>query len=133
MWPEGLFDELDRPLSAVARVRRVGAKAAVPPAPPPATVKPPKRRDRAALIPEAELVSVQELMAALGLSRSTLHRLRATPAFPQPLQISERRVAFRTAEIREWLAAKERARRTWNGAAPEVQNVRRYGVLARAA
>lgn len=112
VWPEGLFDEPD-PLRAelVLRARRVSARPlpARPPQPAP-TVKPPRRRDRAALLPAAELVSVQELTDALGLSRTTLHRLRGTPKFPKPLQLSERRVAFRTSEIRAWLATRERAR-----------------------
>lgn len=119
-----MFDE-ETPRSVLVEARRVGPRPprAQPTLPPP-TVKPPRRRDRAALLPAGELVSVQELMDALGLSRSTLHRLRATPTFPKPLQISVRRVAFRTADIRAWLATRERSRRACMRDVPAEDTIR---------
>lgn len=66
-----------------------------------------RRRDFMTIAPEVEFVSTAEVVGWLGLSRSTLHRLRAAGDFPEPLQISRRRVAYRVAHIRAWLARED--------------------------
>jgi prophage regulatory protein len=45
--------------------------------------------------------------AETGLSVSTIRRLIAQAAFPQPLKLSQRSVGFQSDDIQQWL--KERA------------------------
>ena len=43
-----------------------------------------------------------------ALSRTTIYRLMDDGAFPRPLKLGARAVAWRAAEIREWLTSRER-------------------------
>ena len=49
------------------------------------------------------LLSVQEVVKALGVSRMTLHRLRKTAGFPSPVNMGIRAVRFRRSDLEEWL------------------------------
>jgi len=51
-----------------------------------------------------ELISVADLARELKISRTTLHSMRKRENFPQPVSVSQRRVAFRRSDVRQWLA-----------------------------
>lgn len=48
-------------------------------------------------------MSERAVMVATTLSRTSLHRKRATGEFPEPEEISDGRVAYRVRDIEEWL------------------------------
>jgi predicted DNA-binding transcriptional regulator AlpA len=54
--------------------------------------------------PLPELVSAKDIRAALGISASTLHRLRRAGRFPEPVPISPGRVAWKRAAVERWIA-----------------------------
>ena len=43
------------------------------------------------------------------LSRATINRKVAVGVFPRPIKLSERRKAWREADVREWMATREQA------------------------
>lgn len=51
--------------------------------------------------PEVELLT--------GLSRSTIYRMMDTGEFPKPIKLTKKAVAWREAEILEWLASRPAA------------------------
>ena len=53
------------------------------------------------------LLSMADVKQLTSLSASSVHRKVAAGEFPRPLQVGQRRVAWREAEVREWLAALE--------------------------
>ena len=58
-----------------------------------------------------ELITLQQLAARLGLSRSTVYRLMAEDAsFPQPLKLALRRNSFVATEVDAYVAARIAAR-----------------------
>ena len=57
---------------------------------------------------ESELVNKRQAAELCGFSISTLDRLVARKEFPQPIQLSPRRVAWRRAEVLAWLAKRPR-------------------------
>ena len=54
------------------------------------------------------LLFPHEVREIVRLSETTLWRLRRRGAFPAPVALGERRVAYRETEVREWLASRER-------------------------
>jgi prophage regulatory protein len=50
-----------------------------------------------------ELMSPHDVARELNISRVTLWRLRKEGRLPQPVRVSERKLAFRRSEIVEWL------------------------------
>ena len=52
------------------------------------------------------LVPVRELTARLGVSRVSLYRWTRDGTFPRPVQLSERRIAWREWEVEAWLASR---------------------------
>jgi prophage regulatory protein len=60
---------------------------------------------------ELQLVSPAQLAALTGLSSVTLWRMRGRGEFPQPIQLSPGRVAWRAVDINEWLASRLAAAR----------------------
>ncbi len=54
------------------------------------------------------LVSEDDLVNLLGLSKSTIWRLERQGKFPKRLQIGNRRVAWRLEEIEQFLASRKR-------------------------
>lgn len=48
---------------------------------------------------------IEAVKAATGLSRSTIWRLEREGRFPQHLRISPRAIAWRSGQIRAWIAA----------------------------
>ena len=57
---------------------------------------------------KSELVNKRETAELCGFSISTLDRLVARNEFPQPIQLSPRRVAWRRVEVLAWLAKRPR-------------------------
>lgn len=55
----------------------------------------------------SKILRVADLTGYLGLSRATIHRLRAAGGFPRPIQLSLRTVGFRQNEIDEWLSSRK--------------------------
>jgi prophage regulatory protein len=43
----------------------------------------------------------------LGVSRSTFYRIAANTTFPQPVRLTRQCVAWREAELREWLEIRQ--------------------------
>jgi len=57
---------------------------------------------------DLELLSIKQVCAATGLSRTTLWRRLRSPCddFPRPIQISNGRRGFRAEEIRKWIQSR---------------------------
>jgi len=55
---------------------------------------------------ETRLVSPKAVCDRTSLSRSTLDRLVAAGAFPQPVRLTDRRLAFNAAAIEAWMQEK---------------------------
>ena len=51
----------------------------------------------------ARLLTIAELQKELGISRGTLTKVRKSPGFPKPLRLSNRRLAYVSSEIRDWV------------------------------
>lgn len=52
---------------------------------------------------QSEIMTVEEVMAVLKVSRTTLWRMRTQPNFPSEVRMSERKFGFRRSEIEEWI------------------------------
>ncbi len=57
--------------------------------------------------PLVHLISMAELTARLGLSRSTINKMVKEDTFPPPIKIGSRRIAWRVAVVDEWLNERE--------------------------
>jgi len=57
------------------------------------------------------ILSPKALEARLGLSESTILRLRQRRDLPQPLRLSGNRIGWREGDIAKWLDARRRAQR----------------------
>ena len=49
------------------------------------------------------LVKLEEVKLLTGLGKTTIYELISDGTFPRPKQTSQRRVAWRESEVREWL------------------------------
>ena len=58
---------------------------------------------------EPRILRLRQALSVTGLSKATIYRLLNVGAFPRPIRLSERAVGWRTEEIDEWLASRERA------------------------
>ena len=58
------------------------------------------------------LLGWEELRHLIPYSRQHVARLEKAGLFPQRVKVGARRVAWRESEIREWIAARERAEGT---------------------
>ena len=52
------------------------------------------------------ILSVADVCSKLGVSRSTLFRMRRRREFPEPVRISNNRCGFLQSEVNDWLAAR---------------------------
>lgn len=52
---------------------------------------------------EAAFITQPQVCKLLGISRSSVERLRKTDSFPKPRQLGVRLVGFRVEEIRAWM------------------------------
>lgn len=55
---------------------------------------------------ETRLLTPKAVCERTSLSRSTLDRLVAAKSFPQPIRITERRLAFSVAAVEAWMQEK---------------------------
>ena len=60
-------------------------------------------------MPDDALLDRREVEARTKLSRSSIYRLMRAQRFPEPVRIGDRKVAWREAEVREYLASRPRA------------------------
>ncbi len=54
------------------------------------------------------LINEKQVLALIGLSRSTLWRLEQSGQFPSRLQVSTRAVRWNLAEVLEWIESRQR-------------------------
>jgi prophage regulatory protein len=52
------------------------------------------------------IIRTRELIGIIGVSRTTLHRLRKSGGFPAPVQISQKSIGFRESEVRAWMESR---------------------------
>lgn len=57
------------------------------------------------------LVSLNQVCAMTSLSRTAINKYRALGAFPAPVPLGERRIAFVRAEVEQWISDRIAARR----------------------
>jgi prophage regulatory protein len=62
------------------------------------------------------LLKMPATLQLVQLSRSQLNRLIATGAFPAPVRLSKRAIAFRAEDIEAWLQSRPSARSAMGGA-----------------
>ncbi|HCG8031791.1 TPA: AlpA family phage regulatory protein [Vibrio parahaemolyticus] len=55
-----------------------------------------------------QLVSINEILKAIGVSRATIYRWMAAGPFPSSIDVSEGRVAWYEHEIKEWIESRPR-------------------------
>jgi predicted DNA-binding transcriptional regulator AlpA len=65
---------------------------------------------KVAAAPSPHMLSRKALAQRVGLSWTTITRLLEQKAFPQPVQLSVGRIAWRSEEIESWLASRPLAR-----------------------
>ena len=53
------------------------------------------------------ILSQKEITIKLGISHTTLWRLRRSGDFPQPIQLSLRRIGWRQDEVEEYLKSRQ--------------------------
>ena len=58
---------------------------------------------------EPRILRMNELRRLTCLSKATIYRLLKSGAFPRPIRLGVRAVGWRTEEIDDWLASRERA------------------------
>lgn len=57
-----------------------------------------------------KFLSPKDTCQRIALSRASLDRLVAARTFPAPIRLSERRIAFKEAEVETWMLEREAAR-----------------------
>ena len=72
----------------------------------PAICVPGRAADHAA----ARLINVTDVLQLTSVSRGTLYLMMKAGEFPRPLQIGKRRVAWREAQVREWIESRQAVR-----------------------
>ncbi|EHW0695247.1 AlpA family phage regulatory protein [Vibrio vulnificus] len=55
-----------------------------------------------------QLVSINEILKAIGVSRATIYRWMDAGTFPSSIDVSEGRVAWYEHEIKEWIESRPR-------------------------
>jgi predicted DNA-binding transcriptional regulator AlpA len=70
--------------------------------------------------PAEYFISLKEVSAMVGLSRSTIYNLEKAGTFPKKIRIGQNVVRYRVGEIREWMQSLQKAGRTNIGKEPEV-------------
>lgn len=56
-----------------------------------------------------KMLSTDEILEMLGVTRACLHNWRRQGKFPQPLQLGPQKVAWKESEVQEWLEGRPRA------------------------
>ncbi len=62
-----------------------------------------------------KLLRIDEVMSVTGLSQSTIYRLEQAGQFPQRLKLSERAVAWREEDVRNWMESRENKKQAEGG------------------
>ena len=62
------------------------------------------------VIRKDRLIRLKEVLTMVNISRSTLYRLIRSGAFPEPVRLGERVVAWWESEVRAWMASRPKAR-----------------------
>ncbi len=57
---------------------------------------------------DLKLLRLRQVLELTGLSRSSIYRLIDASAFPEPIRLGPRAVAWRVVDLDAWLAAPER-------------------------
>ncbi len=57
----------------------------------------------------SKIIRLPEVCAALGISKPTVYRLIRAENFPRPIQLGKRSVAWRVAEVEQWLESRPAA------------------------
>ena len=52
------------------------------------------------------LLKIKEVSKQVGLSKATIYRLMKAGEFPRPISLSQARVAWRQADLNNWLASR---------------------------
>ena len=86
-------------------------------------------RDR----PSEYFISLREVSAMVGLSRSTIYNLEKAGTFPKKIHVSQYVVRYKVGEIREWMKSLENAARARNQYKPPVLTERQQHRLMRLA
>jgi prophage regulatory protein len=55
---------------------------------------------------EGRIMNIKEVVTRVGLSASTIHRLKRKGRFPKPIRLSDFRVGYREREVSAWLASR---------------------------
>ena len=58
---------------------------------------------------EVRVLRIDEVVALVGLSRSTIYHLIAAGDFPKPLKLTANAVGWRSDEIEAWINSRVRA------------------------
>ena len=61
---------------------------------------------------DLKLLRLRQVLELTGLSRSSIYRLIGESAFPEPIRLGPRAVAWRVVDLHAWLEAPERK---WEG------------------
>jgi predicted DNA-binding transcriptional regulator AlpA len=86
-------------------------------------------RDR----PTAYFISLKEVSAIVGLSRSTIHNLEKAGTFPKKIHVSRHAVRYKLEEIREWAKSLENKRKAQKEMEPGALTQRQQERLMRLA
>jgi prophage regulatory protein len=86
-------------------------------------------RDR----PAEYFISLKEVSAMVGLSRTTIYNLEKTGAFPKKIHVSPYSVRYKVGDIREWMKSLENKGKTKKEEQPEVLTERQRQRLMRLA
>ena len=69
-----------------------------------------EKKEKTVKPPAGETLNIDQAAAAIGFSKMTLRRvMKSDPAFPRPVRIGLRRVAWIKFEIEAWLRSRPRA------------------------
>lgn len=57
---------------------------------------------------EERIIRLKDVVKQVGLSASTISRLRESNDFPKPVKLTPRIIGWKLTEINEWLESKDR-------------------------
>ncbi len=53
-----------------------------------------------------KVMRIKEVIACIGLARSTVYAMCAAGTFPKPISLNKRAVGWRADQVEEWLATR---------------------------
>ena len=71
----------------------------------------------------AKILRVPEVLARLGIGRSTLYEWQSRGAFPPSIPLGERSIGWLESEVDEWIEARARRARSVRGEAGAARTV----------